>query len=679
VADGENILHAQQNNTSINRGFGYRGIIGASGVLTAQYAATETRVELAGGTGANEPSYIQFYGSASPSLTTLPQTGFTRVALDAINQNFTYRANKTYRLDYNHIWENHNIDVGVQMLESMVDRSAFGGSSGLVFYMLGRNHEGDYLVWNSVDQGGPLYTGDGVSSTAYPLYQNNLDAHRNYFYNNYFVASLQDYRLHGGSGSTMVKNTTTAFYLNDSWTLNDNWAINLGLRVSNSKLDDAVGERVNATGIEPRFRIQYDLFGDNQHVFAFSATQKGGIITTANVGGSYSVSGDAQRRIYLWNQDNPNPGQSNWAPYFVNYADVKDVGKYGYYWSYTDSAINWSVDKDIKPQQTTEFELNYRRAFGMGGYFRIALVYNFLSNALTSFALDEEVEVKDPTGAVPSNGLSTWAYKRYLTNDSSRGRHYASAELEWMRPLINEASYRLNWFGNWTIAKTTGNSLFSAAGLTAASESESHRFWEQALNVGIPAELMDPWGELNSPRHSIRTWFTYTHGERGGVNNTVTLLATYTTGSPGTFEIAYNLPANTFEHSTVSGGRITNFPSNIPLYPYGRGFRVGSSSYQFTLQYNLTVPVTKRVSVFAEISVIDPFNSIQYGDATSGFASRTTNNWQPDGSSMRDDMWGKRFAVSAPRNSTVGQTLGIPTVNNGRRRFDFKADAGFRF
>jgi len=675
MADGNDQLNAQERSKRLNRGLSYRGIIGSSGVLTAQYATTENQID--SGTGPDDPLYVATYNSNQPFLARRGVSGWSRSVTGGHNMAVDYRANKTYSLDYNHIWENHNIDVGFQMLESMQDRSAYGGANRRVFYALGRRYDGNYLVWNPVDQSGPLWQEDGfaagIANAAYPLQGGTVRSHREDLFDRYFVSMYENFDRFGG-GDTMVKNTTTAFYINDNWTLNNNWAINLGLRVSNSKLNDAVGERFNVTGLEPRFRLQYDMFGDNQHVFAFSATQKGGIITVANVGRSYSVSGDAQNRKYIWDQNNPDPSQPAWAAYFVTPAEIKNLANYGYYWSYSDSALNWFIDEDVKPQQTTEFELNYRRAFGMGGYFRIALVYNFLSNALTSNALDEAIEVADPTGETPSNGLTSWQYVRLLSNDSSRGRHYSSAEIELMMPLVNQASYRLNWFGNWTIAKTTGNSLFSAGGSgSGVGEGESHRIFETAKTLGIPEELMDPWGEINTPRHSIRTWFTFTHGRRGGINNTVTLMAAYSSGSPYQINQAHNIPSDTFQNSTANeGGRITNFPSSVSIFPYGFGYRTNTSSYQYTLQYNMTIPIAKRFSMFVEISVIEPFNNIRKGDVFTSW-SDPTRVWSRDGAALENPMFGTRFG-----NRTFGQQYGVHSID-GSRNFYSKADVGFRF
>jgi len=189
--------------------------------------------------------------------------------------------------------------------------------------------------------------------------------------------------------------------------------------------------------------------------------------------------------------------------------------------------------------------------------------------------------------------------------------------------------------------------------------------------------LMDPWGEINTQRHAVRTWFTFTHGERGGVNNTVSLMVAYGSGGPQAIQRTFNVPADTFQNSTGSGGRVTGFPGTIPLYPYGFGYRKGTGNYQTTLQYNLSIPVTKRVSMFAEVSVTNPFNNIIKGDALTSWTDPATTTWQRDGSALENPMWGKRYGAR-----TYGQSYGVYSLD-GRRRFTdgsgFLVATGLRF
>ena len=677
VADPGEELPVQQGSNRINRSMSYKGIIGNSGVLSASYGDTYSNIYWA--YGPEDPVYVTMWSSGTSGALLTNRTSVTRPVAYGQTGNFEIRGNTTYNLDYNHIWENHNFDIGVQMLEEnlTVQPSAFGR----FFNVPGRYYDGRYVVFSThPEAGGPLYTGNGVAIEGTPFNGGNINTHRTFLFNNLLVPSYRNFNLYGAS-DIAVKGTTTSFYLNDNWTLNDNLAINLGLRVDNNKFDDASGERANATTISPRIRIQYDLLGDNKHVFALSAVQRNGTFSPGQIGRNYAISGDSQTRTYFWNQTNPNPSEQPWQDYLVDKEDIMNPANYGYYYRYADAAQSWFIDSGLKPQLTTEFELNYRRAFDQGGYFRVALVYNYLSNAMMSTLVDEQLEITDQSGSTPSAG-NTYDYTRILKNDSTRGRHYASAEMEWMVPIINQATYKLNWHGNWTVAKTTGNSIFSYFfGSTAMGETNTTRFFEYAEAVGMPMEYLDPWGELNTPRHSMRTWFAFTHGVRGGIVNEVNLLATYDLGVPNIFNHTYILPTNTFYYSRnnpnagTNGGLVTTYPTTVTLHPYGRGYRRDVDVYYVDLQWNATIPIKGRLSLFFNTSIGNVFNSIYVANVSTAWTDGTTNpNWVAGSSPADYPMWGKNMAV---RNS--GHAWGTNSSLVGARQFNVRFDTGFRF
>jgi len=679
-------ISIQQSSNRINRNLGYKGIIGSSGVLTASYGSTNSIGRFA--TGPDDTLYLWHWTSSAVGLADNAGRAGTIWTGGNWGTREYNRQNKTYALDYNHIWDNHNIDVGVQMLEEM-NRNSSRGTRGLNFYSMGRRYDGTYLVYNALDQGGPLWTGEGIRN----WYSANLETHRNYFFNNNRVPTMNDTNPYGLSGD-QVKGTTTVVYVNDNWTINDRWAVNLGVRIPNSKLEDATGERVNVTSFEPRFRIQHDLYGDNKHIFAFSATQKAGTIAPFSLGTAYSVSENSQTRTYLWNVDNPNNPAEPWREYFVDYATLKNVDNYGYYWRYSDTAQSYQIDPNLKPQLTTEFEFYYRRAFDRGGFFRISGIYNFLSNAWISRVMDEELELVDPTGAQPASGIPV-TYRRFLENDSTRGRHYASAEMEWMMPLISKESYRLSWHGNWTIAKTTGNTIFNASNSTASGEVSTLRPWDNMDALEIPKDLYDPWGEMNTPRHNMKTWFTLTHGTRGGITNTVTLFAYYESGVPNVYTTSFVFPTGTFYNASSSGngGRVTDFPTSFDLFPYGRGYRRDRDIWYADLQWNVNIPLKGRLSLWAEISIGNPFNQVYNTNVMTNWWNPLTYPTWVKGQSTDDiKMWGKRYAwrntgsiwgtdagTAVVANGSGASTNSTSSYYQGNRQFNVQFDVGLRF
>jgi outer membrane receptor for ferrienterochelin and colicin len=237
---------------------------------------------------------------------------------------------------------------------------------------------------------------------------------------------------------------TTSFYINDNWTLNDKWSVNIGIRFDQSIASDTTGERVNSLDFNPRLRLQHDLFGDNMHVFALAMTQQVGNLYKYSMGAFASTSTAPVNRKYIWDKDLTN---TTGDLQFVTTDQIMDQANWGRYWSLTDSRLNYQIDPNLKPEQNTNFELSYRRAFPQGGYFRTSLIYNLLTRALYAEWRDEAVKVVDPGPTQPQNAAADLPLA-YLYNRDDRGRHYASAEMEWMMPLGTKATWRLNWYGN---------------------------------------------------------------------------------------------------------------------------------------------------------------------------------------------------------------------------------------
>jgi len=659
-------MNIQQASTRLTRSFSYRGIIGTNGVLTATYGNTYTNVNFAN--GPDDPLFITLWNSNAAAI--LYDTGRVgQIVSGGGTPGTEIRGNNTYLLDYNHILDKHNIDIGIQMIEENSSWNA-GGVNNRRFYSPARRYDGTYMVFNVQDPNSPIWTGEGIQ-----LAQNeSLSALRNNLLNGSYVPTYIDYTPDGVNDINFV-GTTTSFYINDNWTLNDYWAINLGLRVDNTKAEDYTGERFNTTSYSPRIRFQYDLFGDNQHVFAFAATQSRGTLGRQNLGGvnhtssgalGFANSGSSVERRYFWNQGSAQP-------HWVNYDAVKTVSNYGYYYYYADHSQSWLLDPDLKPQTTTAFEFNYRRAFAQGGYFRISLVYNYLTDGLAGELRDEVIDMTDPSGAQTALGAPA-TYLRYLYNRSDRGRVYGSAEMEWMLPIINQASYRLNWHGNWTIAKATGNALYGAAYSQYNDAAITIRYPDILEKVGVPQEVSDPWGEVGGvPRHMAKTWFSFAHGVRGGIINEVSLLGTYESGSATQTTVSHNLPANTFVNSNRNGGRLTDMPTAYALYPWGRGHRKGNDIYYVDLQWNVTIPVKDRLSMFVNVLIGNVFNSMYPTSIYSNWTAGQTRTWT--GSETLDSaLWGK--LVPSREN---GRVWGVTNGFQGYRQFNTQFDVGFRF
>jgi len=675
-----------QSETSMLKGFNYRGIFGSNAVLTAQWGNGYSDIKFP--KGPDDPLYVNTWQQSAESLihygsaTTQMMTGGASF-YDAI------RESKNWGIDLNYIWESHNIDVGVQQLNEMSTITVNGGGiNGQDFYVPGRRYDGTYLVFNPFHSDSPVNpanvtgTGEINPTTGSPLSTGTMAGYTT-------VAAWQNairngtrvplYRKWSGTGGFQPYDAQTrSVYINDNWTYNDHFAVSAGLRGDQTIATDQRGEIVNSMAINPRFRAQYDLFGDNRHVFSLSVTQQVGNLQRSAIGAFGANSTGTVNRRYTWTKDNPDGSEK---PFFVSQDELKDYNNYKYYYSYSNTLDYYKIDKDLGPEQTTNTEFMYKRVFDQGGWFRVSLVYGLLTRALFAENRDEVVVMTDPTGQVPQNPAAN-QFVRYLYNRSDRGRHYAGAELEWkMFPMVSP-TWRLEWGGSWTIAKTTGNYVFGgAANDTTNTDGSSIQSYDQLIKIGMPKELVDPWGESTStPRHAMRTYATLSHGDRGGILNELTLFANWDSGTFTNSTWSYNLPNDTWKNSNLEGGTVSSFPTTASLYAYGFGHRMSNGNTYFVdFSWNVTIPVKKTLSMFVNFMIGNIFNSIVDGQGTTGWSSAYNNGdaitWvRGQKAGENDPMYGKYVA-----SRTSGQTWGVYGSAGGARQFNSKLEFGFRF
>lgn len=665
------IPNIQSYNNRLQKSGTYRGLI-ANGLLTALWGQSYITSEPA--TGPLDPLYVQTWTSTSRFILDGGNRG-TQSYSGGNNAARSANESVNMSLDYNRMFGDHNVDVGFQQL-----KEKYGAKSrnvdGLAFYSPARRHDGMYMVFNVGNPDSPIWTGEGFE----PNMAATLESRRATLFNSGYLPVLVDYNSYGTGNAVdpFFENTNSSIYVNDNWKINENMAVNLGLRYDTNKGEDVTGERYNSSTISPRFRLQYDLFGNSKHVFAFIATQARGTLTRAQLG-RYGFAQDLHTRRYGWNQGTTQP-------YWVTEAEVRNPANYGYYWSFNDDTALFTIDHGLKPEQTTTFELNYRRPFDEGGFFRASIVHNFTKDLRLSTLIDEEVLMTDPLDPNKQPNSPTYGWKRYLTN-SDRKRHYTGLEMEWMLPLLRASSYSMNWNGNWTVAKA-----MSSASLDGLGANVTGTFLDRLDELGVPRDVWDPWIESSIPRHKMRTWFTVNHGIRGGVMSTFVLMGAWESGTPtGLQTQTYTLPYYLFNNSDSNGGRVSGMPSNFTAYPVGKpGDRHGYSHYRVDLQWNFTIPLKNRLSIFCEMMIGQIFNSFKpESHNTYWTAGNTPRTWTPGEVNGGDPLWGTYVATTASgRNwGTVGTNALSGTAWGQRRYFAWwtgygtnaQFDIGFKF
>ncbi|MDR2697961.1 MAG: TonB-dependent receptor [Holophagales bacterium] len=628
-----------QSDSTKTKGFSYRGIFGSNSVFTLNWGNRKNAIIYP--IGPDDPVMVSNY-------TWQATTVFSNINRGAFGEGgglkaLEDRVTENISANYNFILKGHNIDAGIERFNERVDAGGSVGINARRYYAVGRRHDGDYLVYNV------------RGSILWDLPANILNSMFNYgTYAHPMVPLYMDFRNDSGTNDQTTLAQTNSVYFNDNWTINDQWAINLGLRYDQWKNSDRVGEHFNTSDISPRFRLQWDMNGDNVHVLAFALTQSRGSLNVGTLGLNFSRTGGGIERWWLWTEGSPEP-------HFVSPEAFKNPKNYDYYYYFNNNDYLYLVDPKLKPEQKTELELNYRRSFNSGGYFKISAIYNTLSDARAIKVIEEAVKMEDPSGRVPENADP--AFIRYQTNTSEGRRHYASAEMEWNYPIVQTAIWRLTLAGNWTFAKTTGNQVASSAGFSM-TETSDLMFFEQLERLGWDRELYNPWGETpSSQRNRMRTWLTYENGGRGQIKNTVTLLAIFGGGSTTQVGNDYYLPNGTFNIN------YNNLPTSVYIYPRGRGHRRGGYSYSMNLQWNAEVPIYKTLCFFSELQISNVFNSI-VGSSTLGSMDSNTRNYAHP---MDDPYFGQpRFAITGMAG------WGVP-IMSGSRDFLSRFDVGIRF
>jgi len=655
----------------------YRGMIGSSGVLTATWGKKESTIEFPN--GPDDPVRITYYDSGVGGI--LDRSGNRReVNSGGATLTAGQRDSQTMTLDYNHIWEGHNIDIGVQQMSETVTADGTGGINKRIFYSPGIRYDKKYMVFNLFATDSPYQTGEGFTYTAGETFTQRKNTINS---NNTWSPRLVKY-----SGSAIAEAkpydfTTTSFYANDNWTLNDHWAFNIGVRLDKSVGTDLFepisGPLTDTLNISPRLRAQYDLFGDNRHVFNLALTQSVGALNPAAMGADFAHSRPtATTQTYFWDKGGAQP---TW----VDLADIKVESNYGYYYSYTDGNARYQVDPNLRPERTQQIDLQYKRVFDNGGFFSMSINANRVLDLMLITLKDEVLYSEDPSGNKPQ-AVGGNAYPYWMSNKKDRDRHYVGAEIQWRMPLVHKPTYRLDWDGNWTIAKTTGNWAQTATGQYGSGEGYTIRTYERAIErLGIDAKLFDPWGELNNtPRHTFKTWLSFIHGERGGIINDLRLSARYVDATYTTLGWALGYPDNLYDMAdrNLFPRGIATPPASVNIYPFGRSHRKDDSgTYNIDFQWNFTIPIKGTLQFWGGLAITNVFNSPYDNQPERSFTNAATRYWTNKGDGTFENQpeltfWlGKRYATY-----NQGQFFGTYRKPDDRiRGFNTNVEFGLRF
>lgn len=549
----------------------YRGILSDSMVLDINYGKRKGSINFP--TGPKDPLYVRAWTNLATDwkTTSSSRTGLYQAEGADSSSQAEIRTAETIKANLQAFWGNHQLDMGVEVLNEIQIQDSSVGVRGVAWYTPGRVANGNFMVFNYVGSWAQTDAGSTASS------------HRN------GAAYIPEMRVWSTEGSSDFSSTvrSEAIYLNDLWKLNEGLSVNLGLRMDRWKMNDRAGNgRVNSQALSPRFMVVWDINQDGTQLLSLSSATMRGTLNQSMMGSFIYSGGNVQRR-YFWNQGST-------TPYAVAPEAFYNPANYGFYHQYTSAGSDRTLDPNLKPEKTQEFELRYRRALEGGAWVRVSAVTRKVDDMFVGMGYDQAVILQDPKGN-PATGASK-AFLRSAVQDDIAVRDYKSLELEWFTPVARGNGWQLNWNGSWTLAKLTGRTTYS--------DTATIQYYGVMATAGVPVDFFNPYGELeDSRRHDVSTWWTFNHGSRRGIQNSFTLLGKYTTGTPGgNLTRSYTYPTGTW----TSG--VTNNPSTFTGHLNGRGRRKGMDYVACDFTWNLDVPIRGKLKFFSSLSVSQVFN-----------------------------------------------------------------------
>ncbi len=562
----------------------YRGIIGSTGILTVQAGKKSSAVRFSSGPGLPISTRVWYPGAETapdyfghPVLNAWwegysPFRVWTEGTTGSLDNEI--RDGHTFAANFNQSLNNHIIDVGFEQLREGYFAPESFGPTNTLYYTPGITADNRYMVWN--------FWASGIYQDAFVM---------QYLINNAYSAVAPEMRELTSSDNPTAKSTwtTNSVYVNDLWTINQHWSVMGGVRYDQWKVKDRSGDRVSSSGISPRTMVRYDVRGDNVHLLTFGYNWYRSTLSNGSMGAAIRVPGNLIVRSF-WNVGNVQP-------YFVDKATLYQASNYKEY-TYSNSDVDRDMNPNLRPDRAVETTLEYKRAFENGGFVRITAVHRQVKDLLYSQG--------DPTRIVLPAQFMGWnftvtpnTFKRTLTFDPNAKREHRGLELEWEYPIYRKAGNSLVLRGNWTINRDYGREQWREGNVG----DNAPRFDAQYQAMGIPFDLYNPEGEIGASIHNIfRSYLTWSLSSQRGVRNDVTLMGTFSSGAPWSAATPYRFPTG----QTL--GTATGLPTNFNAFIGGRGRFYNPETFSFDLQWNLSIPIVRKVVFTSYLTVNNLFN-----------------------------------------------------------------------
>lgn len=605
-------------------GFNYRGVIGGRGLLDVRYGNRESNVKFSSGPGV--PINVRVWIPGAHTSPTYGGNAFFGAIANGYTDNRAWlegttgsvqleeRASRTFSANFNWFTDSHNIDAGFEHVQERAFLPEAWGPRNTLYYSPGMSADGRFLAYNFFGS----------------LAQTNT-ALRNYMLGQ--LATINERREVTSTGDSEAKArfTTNSLYANDLWTLNANFSFMGGLRYDQWKVEDRTGERVKSGALSPRFLAKWDIRGDNAHLMSLSYAWFRSTLSYGSMGGAIRVPGNIIQRSF-WNNGSTS------VPFLVSKTDIYNDANYTPY-TYQDSDVDREINPDLRPDKSTEITLGYARAFSNGGSFKATAVYRKTTDMLYLRGVNAVVNLPNPMQGVTYATVPT-TYQRVLDFDPYGDRTHYGLELEWNYPVYRSKSQSLVFAGNWTINRDYGRDTFRDGNV-----GDSAARWDAEFAAyGIPMDVYNPHGELGQSIHNIaKAWLTWDITSANGTRNSLSLMASYSSGTPYSMGNTYAVPAGV--GLPVTSQAIPGFTG----YYNGRGRFATPQTFSADLQWNLTIPIVSSVAFTSYLSVFNIFNhqiptgmdrpgrsgSLTYTPATYGYLGSTDlRSWGVPGGLM---------------------------------------------
>jgi len=394
-----------------------------------------------------------------------------------------------------------------------------------------------------------------------------------------------------------------SYYLNDLWTINDHHSVMAGVRFDNFKVWESKANRDIHSYSQPTFRFEYkfDVNGDQKRVANLSWAQ----YHTLSPISSWVGFVNRGVRTRTWDQ-----GSTDGVPYLVDFEDIMNINNYGYVLN--DSyfgAVN-EVDKDYKGLVRTELTTGMRFNLDNGGHLRVTYIQS---------SFDNESEYSYNGWKPNPNGNGTMSYSRKLVNIPME-RSYKSIELEWEVPVTK----RVLFGGSYMFARkmeNAPNSDFWSNESNVPQKNLNKRvyYWDAYDQFEWPGFGWNPIRMKNS-EHQLNAYLNYDLSA-GKVKSNVAFRWWYTSSGfedrigydcikgypiiPGINEIDN---AGTGMKTLPGGAEIYNYRW---IYTDTHSLRNGADGWGLRMNYNLDLPITKKLHWFLSVLVENPFNHRQ--------------------------------------------------------------------